>query len=126
MRVRVTFYNAFDYMDFMAGKIPLREVRSVEVEAEVELGASYSALPRDLVENIGLTAVQEVRREVDGRRETIQLTAAAVKLEDRTALCPLIIRERESTPVVGAIVLDNMGYRVDPNTGKITKGPPLL
>jgi hypothetical protein len=80
--VKATFYNAFDYVQYVDGKLRLEDVRKAEVEAMVDTGAAFPA--------------------------------------------PVIKRPRGTTPIIGVVALEQMGFRVDPTTGKLVKGLPLM
>jgi predicted aspartyl protease len=47
-------------------------------------------------------------------------------IEDRIAGTPVIKRPRGTTPIIGVVALEQMGFRVDPTTGKLIKGLPLM
>jgi len=49
-----------------------------------------------------------------------------IKIEDRIAQAPIIIRPKGTTPLIGVVALEQMGFRVDPSTGKLIKGLPLM
>jgi len=102
-------------------------VRRVEVEALVDTGAAFPALPADLIEKLGLTLLREVGGEVAGGVAKLKLYGpVVVQVEDRIAVCPVIERPKGTTPVIGVIALEQMGFRVDPVTGKLVKGLPLM
>jgi predicted aspartyl protease len=42
------------------------------------------------------------------------------------AVCPVIERPEGTTPVLGVIALEQMGFKVNPATGKLVKGLPLM
>jgi hypothetical protein len=54
VKVKAVFYNGVDYARWVGGELPEGAVRSVEVEALVDTGATYPALPGDLVGKLGL------------------------------------------------------------------------
>ena len=56
----------------------------------------------------------------------MRISAAIIQLEDRTALSYIIVRPRNITPLIGVVALGQMGFRVDPVTGKLVKGLPLM
>jgi len=49
-----------------------------------------------------------------------------IRVEDRIARSPIIVRPRGTTPLIGVVALEQMGYRVDPVTGKLIRGLPLM
>ena len=127
VRVRAAFYNGVDYARWVGGELPEGAVRRVEVEALVDTGATYPALPRGLVERLGLAFLREVEGEVAEGAARLKLYGpAVVQVEDRIAVCPVIERPEGTTPVVGVVALEQMGFRVDPVAGRLVKGLPLM
>ncbi len=126
IKVEATFYNAIDYIRWVGGEIPETSVRRVEVEALVDTGATYPALPKDTIEKLGLVFLDEIDGEVASGKTNRLYAPAIVKIEDRIAECPVIERPEETTPVIGVVALEQMGFRVDPATGKLIKGLPLM
>jgi len=111
----------------MKGELPEANVRRVKVESLVNTGATYPALPEDLIRKLGLTFLREVSGEVAGGVAKLRLYGLTiVQIEDRIAGCPVIERPRGTTPVIGVVALEQMGIRVDPATGKLIKGLPLM
>jgi hypothetical protein len=52
--------------------------------------------------------------------------SAMILIEDRFAETPVIKRPRGTTPLIGVIALEQMGFKVDPATGKLVKRLPLM
>jgi len=127
VKAMTLLYNAVDYVRWMQGELVEADVRKVEVESLVDTGATYPALPKDLVEKLGLTFLREVDGEVAGGPAKLRLYGLAiVQVEDRIAGCPVVERPKGTTPVVGVVALEQMGFKVDPSTGRLIKGLPLM
>jgi clan AA aspartic protease len=127
IKVKASFYNAIDYVKWFKGELSEANVRRVDVEALVDTGATYPALPEDLVEKLGLTLLREVDGETAGGVSKLKLHGLViVEIEDRIAECPVILRPRGTTPLIGVVALEQMGFKVDPVTGKLVKGLPLM
>jgi len=125
--VKAVFYNGRDYIEWVSGRRAEPAVRRVEVEALIDTGATYPALPIDLIERLDLTLLGEVDGEVAGGVAKLRLYGfTVVQIEDRIAGCPVIEKPRGTTPVIGVVALEQMGFRVDPVTGKLVKGLPLM
>ncbi|MEM2299187.1 MAG: aspartyl protease family protein [Thermofilaceae archaeon] len=125
--VKATFYNAADYADYVLGKRKLEEVRRVEAEALVDTGATFPALPEDVIEELGLPVIAEHQAGTAEGVKSVKLAAQViVKIEDRISGSLVIARPKGTTPLIGVVVLEQMGYRVDPATGKLVKGLPLM
>jgi clan AA aspartic protease len=124
--VDAVFYNPFDYTEFVQGWCRLEDVRRSVLKALVDTGATFPALPEDVVEKLGLPIYGEAEAETATGREKVRISAAVIQIEDRTSLSYIIIRPRGTTPLVGVVALEQMGFRVDPATGKLIKGLPLM
>jgi len=125
--VKATFYNASDYIQHLEGKLKLSDVRGVEVEALVDTGATFPALPEEIIAELALPSLGEHQAETAEGATRVELVAnAIIKIEDRIAQSPIIKRPRGTTPLIGVVALEQMGYRVDPATGRLIKGLPLM
>jgi len=124
--VKTTFYNPIEYVQYAQGKRELESVRRIDLEALVDTGATFPALPNDKVEELGLPIIGESEAEVAAGREKVRLTLGVTQIDDRTAGSYIMIRPKGTTPLIGVVALEQMGYRVDPTTGKLIKGLPLM
>lgn len=125
--VESTFYNAIDYVRLRKGEISEGDLRKFVSAALVDTGATYPALPEDAVERLGLVSLGEVEGEVAKGKAKLKLSGLAIiRIEDRIAECPVMVRPKGATPVIGVVALEQMGFRVDPATGKLIKGLPLM
>ena len=124
--VEAIFYNPFDYTEFVQGRRRLEDVRRNGLKALVDTGATFPALPEDVVEKLGLPIHGEVEAETATGRERVKLALTVIQIEDRTAASYIIVRPRGTTPLIGVVALEQMGFRVDPVTGRLVKGLPLM
>ncbi|MCC6019175.1 MAG: aspartyl protease [Candidatus Verstraetearchaeota archaeon] len=125
--VKAIFYNAVDYVQYLEGKLKLDEVKKAEVEALVDAGAAFPALPEEIITELGLPSLGEHPAETAEGAGKVELVAnAIIKIEDRIAQSPVIKRPRGTTPLIGVVALEQMGYKVDPTTGRLIKGLPLM
>lgn len=124
--VDAIFYNPVDYAEFVLGRRRFEDVRMVSVRALVDTGATFPALPGDIVEKLGLPLYGEVEAETAMGRGRVKLAGVIVQVEDRTALSYAIVRPRGTTLLIGVVALEQMGFRVDPVTGRLIKGLPLM
>ena len=125
--VKATFYNAVDYIQYLEGRLKLSEVKKAEVKALVDTGATFPALPEEIINELALPSLGEYEAETADWAGRVRLAAnAIIKIEDRIAQSPIIIRPKGTTPIIGVVALEQMGYKVDPTTGKLIKGLPLM
>jgi predicted aspartyl protease len=124
--VDAIFYNPVDYAEFVLGRRRFEDVRMASVRALVDMGVTFPALPEDIVEKLGLPFYGEVEAETAMGRGRLKLAGVIVQVEDRTALSYTIIRPRGTTPLIGVVALEQMGFKVNPVTGRLVKGLPLM
>jgi predicted aspartyl protease len=124
--VEAVFYNPFNYTEFVQGRHRLEDDRRNVLKALVDTDATFPALPEDVVEKLGLPIHGEVKAETAMGREKVKLALTVIQIEDRIAASYVIVRPRATTPLVGVVALEQMGFRVDPVTGKLIKGLPLM
>jgi predicted aspartyl protease len=124
--VDAIFYNPVDYAEFVLGRRRFEDVRMASVRALADTGATFPALPEDTVEKLGLPFYGEVEAETAMGRGRVKLAGVIVQVEDRTALSYTIVRPRGTTPLIGVVALEQMGFKVDPVTGRLVKGLPLM
>lgn len=125
--VKATFFNAVDYVQYLEGKRELGEVKKVEVKALVDTGATFPALPKEIITELVLPSLGEHPAETAEGAGKVELAVnAIIKVEDRIAQSPIITRPKGTTPLIGVVALEQMGYKVDPTTGKLIKGLPLM
>lgn len=124
--VKAAFYNPIEYVEYVQGKRDLDDVRKADLEALVDTGATFPALPTDKVEEIGLPIIGEGEAEVAAGREKVKLALGVTQIEDRTAGSYMMVGPKGTTPLIGVVALEQMGYKVDPTTGKLIKGLPLM
>lgn len=125
--VKATFLNAVDYVQYLEGKRKLDEIKKVEVKALVDTGATFPALPKEIITELALPSLGEHPAETAEGAGKVELAAnAIIKIEDRIAQSPIITRPKGTTPLIGVVALEQMGYKVDPTTGKLIKGLPLM
>ena len=123
--VDAVFYNPIDYTEFVLGKRRFDDDRKVSSRSLVDTDATFPALPEDIVKELGLPIYGETEAETATGRERVRL-AAVTQIEDRSAISYIIVRSRGTTPLIGVVALEQMGFRVDPLTGRLVKGLPLM
>jgi clan AA aspartic protease len=125
--VEATFFNALDYVQYLEGKRKLEDVKKVEVKALVDTGATFPALPKEMVSQLALPSLGEHPAKTAEGTGKVELAAnALIKIDDWIAQSPVVTRPKGTTPLIGVVALEQMGYKVDPTTGKLVRGLPLM
>lgn len=92
--------------------------RFVDLEATVDTGAFYSALPAHLLHELGVEPLE--RRTLvlaDGRRIEADIGEARATIDGRTVTTLVIFGEDGSPPLLGAYTLEGLALAVDPVAG---------
>jgi len=113
--------------------IPPERVRTVEVEALIDTGATTLVLPADVVQRLGL--LEQGRRKVryaDGRvAEVPWVGGVRLEILGREMTCDALVEAAGTVPLVGQIPLAELDLVVDPRTREARVNPvspdaPLL
>ena len=93
-------------------------VNAERVRLLVDTGATYTLLPEDLVQRLGITpSPRPVRVTLaDGSEEEFHLGTVLVRLEQRDAGATVLIAPRGSEPLLGVEPLEALGLAVDPTS----------
>lgn len=86
----------------------------------VDTGAAYTVLPQALVQKLHLTPVkiQEFTL-ADGTTVARRLGHAMVEIDGDRAPSIVVLGERDDSPLIGVVTLENMGLMVDPFKRKL-------
>jgi clan AA aspartic protease len=86
----------------------------VALEALVDTGATYTALPESVLDGLGIER-EEIRRFriADSRVVEYQMGETRLRLEAREFTVPVIFAPDEAMPLVGMTTLEILGLGVD-------------
>lgn len=97
------------------------------IDALVDTGASYTWLPRSLLEQMG--AKPTFRRPfvmADGRQIERDMTTVYVRVDGREHPTPCIFGDEDTSPLLGVVTLEELGFGVDPVNRKLIPVPGML
>lgn len=130
---KVKLTNQDDEALVRRGLLPADQVRTVEVEALVDTGATMLVLPADVCRKLGLTPVERRRvRYADGRvREVPRVKNVGIEILGRDMVGSALVEAEGTTPLIGQIPLEELDLVVNPGTGDLMPDPdspdaPLL
>jgi clan AA aspartic protease len=103
----------------------LDRTRSLEVEAVIDTGATMLVMPLDLVQQLGLEKVRDVRIQyANGMSESKTIYGIVkVELKGRMGNFDVLAEAEGSQPLVGQIVLKELDLVVDPRSPTLTPNP---
>src|ERR1051325_8319702 len=100
---------------------------SKSIEALVDTGASYSWIPRDVLEGLGVRPDEErVFVLADGREVRYPMAWVRVRLDERTQPTLVVCGDSGTEPLLGAFTLEGFGLGVDPVNRRLIRVPGLL
>jgi clan AA aspartic protease len=130
---KIRLANSHDEENVRRGLARPDEVRSLEIEALVDTGATMLMLPADVIERLGLpTAGHRNVRYADGRLEEVPWVGG-IKLTilGRDMFADALVGAAGTTPLIGQIPLEELDLLVDPKSRELKVNPaspdaPLL
>ena len=85
------------------------------VELEVDTGSTFTALPRELLETLGVTVTRNVQsRLADGSRQTVDIGQTMIRLEGRQFITTVIFAGAGEPSLLGVVTLEEALLAVDP------------
>ena len=94
---------------------PLERQRQQEVELLVDTGATFSWVPRVILEHLGLPRLQrQPFQTADGRVIERETAGGLVQLDGKEAIVTLVLGEPQDGCLLGATTLESLGLAVHP------------
>ena len=125
--------NSYDEEYVARGDLPADRVRSTEIEALVDTGATMMVLPADAVSRLGLLpAGYRKVRYADGRiAEVPWVSGVGITLLGRQTVTNALVEAAGTTALIGQIPLEELDLLVDPKSRELRVNPaspdaPLL
>ena len=101
-------------LDSMDGK------RSLEIEAMVDTGASYTIVPANLLRDLGVSPIDKITLVMaDGRRREYDLGRAMATIDGRTEATLVVFGDDSARALLGAYTLEGLRLAVDPAHGRL-------
>ena len=99
--------------------------KSLEVEAVIDTGATMVVLPEDIVEELGLRKMREVKmRYANNKVETKPIYGVVnIELKGRSANLDVLVEEKGSQPLIGQVLLELLDLIVEPKTRRLIPNP---
>ena len=99
----------------------------VTVNALVDTGASYTAVPASLLRRLGVEPLDDRQFHLaDGRVTRLPLGETKVRLVGKEWTLPVIFAPEHTRPLLGATALEIFSLVVDPNEGRLVSTDALL
>jgi clan AA aspartic protease len=99
----------------------LEPTKTKEVEAVIDSGATMLVLPKDIVSELGLEKIEEVKvKYATGHVEMKEIYGVVrLELKGRVGNFDILAENEGSQPLIGQIVLERLDLVIEPSTRKV-------
>ncbi len=103
----------------------LEPARTIEVEAVIDTRATMVVLPQNVVGQLGLRKIREVRVKYANNKTELKSIYGVVTIEikGRTGNFDVLAEVEGSQPLIGQVVLEILDLVVDPRTRSLIANP---
>jgi len=97
------------------------------LQALVDTGATYTYIPRPVLERLGITPLERQPFVLaNGRRIEYEIGQVRVRIDGRERFTICIFGDEGSTPLLGTVTLEEFGLSVDPVNKRLIPVPGFL
>ena len=101
--------------------------RSREIEATIDTAATYTMLPIDVLNELGISPTRKgIFEMADGHREELDIGELRITINGASAVSPVIFGTEEVAPLLGAVTLEILLLAVDPVGQRLAPTHALL
>ena len=94
--------------------------RFEELDITVDTGSTYTAVPRAILEQLGVPIVRSLPSETaDGRIVPVDVGETIIRLEGLQFHTPVIFAEENEPSLLGVVTLEEASLAVDPVAGSL-------
>ena len=94
--------------------------RFEELEVEVDTGSTFTAVPRDMLERLGVPVTRSVQSELaDGSHAPVDIGEATIRLEGQEFTTQVIFTDSGEPSLLGVVTLEQALLAVDPVAGRL-------
>ena len=91
-----------------------------DVEVVVDTGSTYTAVPRELLQRLGVLVERSLPSETaDGRLVPVDVGRTTIRLEGLEFSTPVIFAEEGEPSLLGVVSLEEAALAVDPLAGRL-------
>jgi clan AA aspartic protease len=121
---KITVQNAYDVHDAQIKRIPGSEIRSIEVDAIVDTGATFVCLGKTHIEELGLPFHKRLDiKTANGKASRRTFKGAEIELNGRTFVMEVMENDDETPALIGYLLLEALDLVIDPRSQKVTPNP---
>lgn len=121
---KVKIQSFGDILDVSRGTLEESEVRTVEVDAVVDTGATYLCLPPPVIKQLGLLYSHSERvRTANGSVQRRIFNGIVVTIKGRSFQLSVMENDKDTPPLIGYLVLEALDFVVDPKGEHLIPNP---
>ncbi|MFH1562389.1 MAG: retroviral-like aspartic protease family protein [Nitrospirota bacterium] len=121
---KIIVKNYGDVLKADEGVIDANQIRTVEVDAIVDTGATYVCLGKKDIELLGLPFHNEVSiKTANGKATRRTFKGAEIELNGRTFVMEVMENDEDTPALIGYLLLEALDFVVDPKTQKVIPNP---
>lgn len=99
---------------------------SVEIEALVDTGATYTVLPTGVLDRLGIEPARQHTFELaDGRRQVMDVGSALVTIDGASEVTPVVFGADGTEALLGAVTLQALALVVDSSRERLVPAETL-
>ena len=101
--------------------------RFIEAEALVDTGATHTVLPQNVLQDLGVEAIERVTFQLADEREVeYEVGEARIRLDGRERTTLVVFGPEDATALLGATTLELFNLAVDPVRRRLVSVPSRL
>jgi clan AA aspartic protease len=106
---------------------PVSRQDLVEVDdALVDTGATWTTLPRDIADRLGLQVVDQVLADTAAGEISVDHSFALIQYDGKQSVSDVLINDHLREVLVGVVTLEGLRLAVDPRSGRLVDTKLLL
>jgi predicted aspartyl protease len=121
---KIVVRNYLDVAKADEGIINASKIRTIEIDAIVDTGATYVCLGKKDIEYLGLPFHNVVNiKTANGKASRKTFKGAEIELNGRTFVMEVMENDDDTPALIGYLLLEALDFVVDPKTQKVVPNP---
>lgn len=100
--------------------------RNFESTGLVDTGATFTTIPRQVFDKLGLTITGKRKVRTATQLETLDESFASVEIDGNLTVTPVLVSDTLEKILIGVITLEALALKVNPTTGKLEEAETYL
>jgi len=122
---KIELTNSYDEEEIRRGLAAVGTVRSIEIHALVDTGATMLILPADVVATLGVPVInhRKVRYANGAVAEVPMVGGIRIRILGRDTIVNALVEKEGTTALIGQIPLEELDLLVDPKSRELRVNP---